>query len=64
MAENDEAWRKDQNKRFITKLNEKQIASYVEIPNRNHVSLISKILEKDDQLTTTIIEFIQRNLID
>tara|TARA_B100001287_G_C22680546_1_gene530100 strand:+ start:2692 stop:3528 length:837 start_codon:yes stop_codon:yes gene_type:complete len=64
MAENDEAWRKDQNKRFITKLNEKQIAGYVEIPNRNHVSLISKILEKDDQLTTTIIEFIQRNLID
>ena len=64
MAENDEVWRKEQNKRFINKLNEKQIADYIEIPNRNHVSLISKILEKDDRLTTAIIEFIQRNLID
>ena len=64
MAENDEVWRKEQNKRFINKLNEKQIADYIEIPNRNHVSLISKILEKDDRLTTAIIEFIQRNLIE
>ena len=61
MAENDAVWRKEQNKRFINKLKEKQTADYIEIPNRNHSSLIGKILEKDDQLSKTIIEFVRRN---
>ena len=59
MAENDAVWRKEQNKRFINKLKEKQRADYIEIPNRDHSSLISKILEKDDQVSKTIIEFIR-----
>ncbi len=64
MAENDEDWRKEQNKRFINKLKEKQTADYIEIANRNHSSLINKILEKDDQVSTVIIEFIRRNSIN
>jgi len=64
MAENDEVWRKDQNKRFINKLKKKQTASYIEMPNRNHSSLINKILDDDDQLSATIIEFIQRTIIN
>ena len=59
MAENDAVWRKEQNKRFINKLKEKQTADYIEITNRDHSSLISKILEKDDQVSKTIIEFIR-----
>ena len=51
MAENDAVWRKEQNKRFINKLKERQTADYIEIPNRDHSSLISKILEKDDQVS-------------
>ena len=42
-------------------LKKKQTASYIEMPNRNHSSLIGKILEKDDQLSKTIIEFVRRN---
>ena len=59
MAENDETWRKEQNQRFINKLKNKQISSYVEIANRNHSSLVKKILEKDDQVSSTIIKFIK-----
>ena len=62
MAEKDEAWRKEQNQRFINKLKNKQISSYIEIPNRNHSSLVKKILEKDDQVSSTIIEFINQTI--
>ena len=64
MAENDEVWRKEQNKRFINKLKKKQTASYIEMPNRNHSSLVNKILDDDDQVSATIIEFIQRTIIN
>ena len=36
MAEYDEDWRKEQNKRLINELKMKQQLSYIEIPNRNH----------------------------
>ena len=64
MAENDEVWRKEQNKRFINNLKNKQNTSYVEVPNRNHSSLVKRISEKDDRVSTTIIAFIQRTSID
>ena len=64
MAEYDEDWRKEQNKRLINELKMKQQLSYIEIPNRNHSSLVKEILEKDDQVLTTIVEFIQRTSIN
>ena len=64
MAEYDEDWRKEQNKRLINELKMKQKLSYIEIPNRNHSSLVKEILEKDDQVSTTIVEFIQRTSIN
>ena len=42
----------------------KQPAGYIEISNRNHSSLFKKILEKDDQLSTTIIKIIQSTSIN
>ena len=64
MAENDEVWRKEQNKRFIHNLKNKQNTIYIELPNRNHSSLVKRILEKDDRVSSTIIEFIHRTSID
>ena len=64
MAENDEVWRKEQNKRFIHNLKNKQNTIYIELPNRNHSSLVKRILEKDDRVSSTIIEFIHMTSID
>ena len=64
MAEYDEEWRKEQNKRLINELKMEQQASYIEIPNRDQSGLVKIILEKDDKVSTTILEFIQRTSIN
>ncbi len=64
MAVNDEVWRKEKNKRFINKLKKKQTGSYLEMPNRNRSSLFNKILDDDDQVSATIIGFIQSTIIN
>jgi len=59
-ADGDEAWRKDQNIRFTEAMRQSGNAdtSAIELPNRDHSSLISEINDSDDQIGEQILEFI------
>lgn len=59
-ADGDENWRKDQNNRFVnamTKTGNQRVFTK-EVPNRNHSSLLEKILNDDDQIIELIHSFI------
>lgn len=62
-ADGDAPWRKAQNKQFVVSLNasgNKNI-TLKEVPNRTHRTLISAILEPDDQIVNAIHEFVSTN---
>ena len=59
-ADGDEDWRKEQNERFAKAMSEagnSQVRTE-EVPNRDHSSLLTAILENDDQVVDLILEFI------
>lgn len=52
----------DENKFFVAGLKNagNENASYLEVKGRDHITIISKILEKDDEVTQAILEFIRQ----
>jgi acetyl esterase/lipase len=61
-ADGDDAWRKEQNERFARAMRAagNRHVSTVEVPNRDHGSLIGAILEEDDRVGMLIGDFIGR----
>ena len=59
-ADGDEDWRKEQNQRLVQVLRNagNQRVKYQEVPNRNHLSLLTDILAEDDQIVQLLCNFI------
>ena len=62
-ADGDADWRKDQNRRFAERLRDAGSLNLYshEVPNRDHGSLMGKILDHDDQVLRLTIDFVMRN---
>lgn len=61
-ADGDEAWRKEQNKRFakaMTEIGNLNVHTK-EVPNRDHLTLLSNILDEDDRIVKLIGEFVTK----
>lgn len=60
-ADGDEDWRKRQNQSFATAMRAQgNDARVVEVPGRDHMSLISGINRDDDKIAALVLEFIQK----
>ena len=59
-ADGDAEWRRDQNERFGAELAEGGLSSVqvVEVPDRDHGSLITAINDGDDRIGNLIAEFV------
>lgn len=60
-ADGDADWRRAQNDRFGEAMREagNYDVQVIEVPNRDHMSLISKIMDNDDQITDLMTSFIK-----
>ena len=60
-ADGDDLWRKEQNERFVSELKSKGNANIraIEVKNRTHTTILSEILEKDDQVGELMVNFIE-----
>ncbi|WP_445385800.1 alpha/beta hydrolase [Robiginitalea sp. IMCC44478] len=61
-ADGDEAWRKEQNERFAKAMTDiGNLRVYTkEVPNRDHLTLLSKILDEDDRIVKLIHDFVMK----
>jgi len=61
-ADGDDAWRKEQNTRFVQDLKSEGCTNIaaIEVPDRNHKTIMSKIPDQDDQIVDVISHFISQ----
>jgi acetyl esterase/lipase len=61
-ADGDDLWRKEQNERFVHDLRSEGNSNVtaVEVRNRTHTTIISKVLEQDDQVGDLIFSFVTK----
>ena len=59
-ADGDDLWRKEQNTRFVRDLKSEGNSNVtaIEVGNRTHITIMSEILEQDDQVSKLIVNFI------
>ena len=59
-ADGDDLWRKEQNTRFVRdlKFEGNSNVTAIEVGNRTHITIMSEILEQDDQVSKLIVNFI------
>jgi acetyl esterase/lipase len=59
-ADGDDLWRKEQNERFVQDLKSEgnSNVTVIEVRNRTHTTIISKVLEQDDQVGDLILSFV------
>ncbi len=58
-ADGDDAWRKEQNRRFVAGLQREGNSNVaaLEVANRNHRTIMSDILKQDDQIGNVVVNF-------
>ncbi|MFT6712050.1 MAG: hypothetical protein ACJATO_002439, partial [Arenicella sp.] len=59
-ADGDDLWRKEQNQRFVQDLKSEGNSNVtaIEVRRRTHTTIISKVLEQDDQVGDLILSFV------
>jgi acetyl esterase/lipase len=60
-ADGDEDWRREQNERFVTQMKQagNQSISSVQVSNRDHLSIITRMNDTDDEIQKAVLRFIE-----